>query len=105
MNIVTFEIKLKVGFFKTQDYYLTIAGEQIILTPRDSSETERLVIAREELKLVSIISRNLTCADLEIRTPTNTYLGRISPSDDLKELSSHLVQEFGDKFNFQHGNL
>lgn len=102
---MTFEIKLKVGFFKTQAYYLTIAGEQIILTPQDSSETERLVIERKELKSVSIISRNVTSADLEITTHRHTYLGSISPSDDLKELTRNLAQEFGDKFIFHHGNF
>jgi len=102
---VTFEIKLKAGFFKTQTYYLTVEAEQIILTPLDDPETERQVIDKKELKSISIYSRNMTSGELEIITHSNTYLGSISSSADLEELTRCLALEFGDKFNFQHGNV
>lgn len=102
---MTFEIRLKAGFFKTQAYYLTIEAGQIILTPVDNASIEREVIEREELKSVSIISRTMNSGELEIATQKQIYLGSISPSADLEELTRNLAQEFGDKFIFQHGNI
>ena len=98
------EIKLKAGFFKTQDYCLTLEAERIILNPRDDMERERLVIEEKELKSFSIITRNYDSGELEIITDNNIYTGSFSSCADWEELFRGLDQEFGDKFIFRHGN-
>ncbi len=98
------EIKLKAGFFKTQDYYLTLEAERIILNPRDDMERERLVIEEKELKSFSIITRNYDSGELEIITDNNIYTGSFSSCTDWEELFRGFAQEFGDKFIFRHGN-
>lgn len=102
---MTFEIKMKVGFFKTQAYCLTTESGQIVLTPLGNSEMERQVIEWEELKSVSIISQNMTSVELEIAAHSHTYFGSISSSADLEEIIRNLAREFGNKFIFQHGNI
>lgn len=102
---MTFEIKIKAGFFKTQNYYLTVEAGQIILTPREDSENRRLVIEDHNLKSVSIISRNTYSGELEITTHSNTYIGSINLQTGMEEITKKLAQEFGSKFIFQHGNI
>lgn len=98
------EIKLKAGFFKTQDYYLTLEAERIILNPRDDAARERLVIEEKELKSFSIITGNYNSGEVEIITDHNIYTGSFSSCADWEELFRGLAQEFGDKFVFRHGN-
>lgn len=98
------EIKLKAGFFKTQDYYLTLEAERIILNPRDDAARERLVIEEKELKSFSIITGNYNSGEVEIITDHNIYTGSFSSCADWEELFRGLAQEFGDKFIFRHGN-
>jgi hypothetical protein len=102
---LTFEIKMKAGFFKTQAYCLTAESGQIVLTPLDNLEMEPQVIEWEELKSVSIISRNMTSAELEIAAHGRTYVGSISSTADLEEIIRNFAREFGHKFIFQHGDI
>ena len=102
---MTFEIKIKAGFFKTQPYYLTIETRQIILTPQSEAENGRVVIDDKDLKAVSIISKNMNSSEIEIITYSNTYIGSINSENDLKEITRHLAQEFGGKFILQCGNV
>ena len=41
---MTFDIKLKTGFFKTRSYYLTIGQGRLVLTPQDDPDDSPLVI-------------------------------------------------------------
>ncbi len=102
--MVTFEIRLKAGFFKTQTYYLTVGSGQIIMTPQENDGKDRVVIKEDELQSISMTSRNWVSAELEIATPTNIYVGSLAAQTDLKKLASNLDQEFGSKFVFQRGN-
>ena len=98
------EIKLKAGFFKTQEYNLILETDRIILNPRDEMERERLVIEEKELKSLSIITRNYDSGELEIITDHNIYTGSFSSCADWEELFRGLDQVLGDKFIFSHGN-
>lgn len=98
---MTFEIRLKAGFFKTQAYYLTVGSGQIIMTPQENDGKERVVINKDELQSVSLMSRNWTSAEMEIVTPTNIYVGSLAEPTDLKKLASNLEQEFGAKYVLQ----
>jgi len=102
---MTFEIRLKVGFFKTQVYYLTVGYGQIIMTPQDNDGNDRVVINKDELQSVSLMSRNWGSAELEIVTLNNIYIGSLAAQTDLKKLAGNLDREFGAKFVFQRGNI
>lgn len=102
---MTFEIKIKAGFFKKQPYYLTIETGQIILTPQSEAENGRVVIDDKDLKAVSIISKNMNSSEMEIITYSNTYIGSINLQTGMEEITKKLAQEFGSKFIFQHGNI
>ncbi|MDD2555552.1 MAG: hypothetical protein PHN17_04280 [Syntrophaceticus sp.] len=99
--MVTFEIRLKAGFFKTQVCYLKVGSGQIILIPQEHDGNDRVVINGDELQSVNIMSRNLTYAELEIVTTTNIYVGSLAAETDLKKLAVNLGQEFGAKFVLQ----
>lgn len=102
---MTFEIKMKEGFFKTQTYYLTIETGKIILTPQDDSDSRHLVIEEQELRSISITSTNMTLGELEITTRDNTYIGSLTSHNELGEIAKHFAQEFGEKFVFLRGNI
>ena len=102
---LTFEIKMKEGFFKTQPYYLTIETGKIILTPQDDSDSRRLVIEEQELRAINITSTNMTIGEMEITTRDNTYIGSLTSHNDLSEIANHLARQFGEKFVFLRGNI
>jgi hypothetical protein len=96
-----FKIKLKMGFFKTQSYDLTIGQGQIILIPLEDHANGRLEIYEEDLKSICITRRNVSVCELEIITETNIYIARLIDRTDLEEVSNVLINEFGCKLIFQ----
>lgn len=93
---MTYDIKLKTGFFKTQPYLLILDQGQIILTPHAADDNSRLVIDAGSIRSIS-----LTADEFEIITDV-LYTGRLSNQTDVNQLSYLLAKEFGDKFIFQH---
>lgn len=93
---MTFSIKLKTGFFRTQSYFLTIDQGQIILTPQEGKEKDPLIIDVHTIQSIS-----LTAGELEIITDV-IYGGVFSPQTDLKQLSNLLGTEFGEKFTIHY---
>ncbi len=102
---MTFKIKFKAGFFKTELYYLSIEAGKIIMLPQGYEAEDFLVIDGEELLSVSIMSRNLISGEMEIVTRSNTYIGIFDSPADLEEMAKIFAQEFGAKFTFQLGNI
>lgn len=100
MVILTFEIRLKAGFFKTQVYYLTVGSGQIVLTPLERDGNDRVVINGDELQSVSMMNRG-NHAELEIVASTNIYVGSLAAQTDIKKLAGNLDREFGAKFVLQ----
>jgi len=100
---VIFEVRLKAGFFKTQLYFMSIAGGQIVLTPQEHFANGRLIIAEDDLESVGITSWDMVDGELEIATSHRVYLGRFVSSTDLEAVARSLCREFGSKFRFQHG--
>ena len=97
---MTFEIKLKVGFFKTQPYDLVIRLGQIILTPQEDQEYGSLVIEDKELQSVSITRRKLHSMELEIVAHSIVLIGSFASQTDMEEAAKILSREFKDKFIF-----
>lgn len=94
---LTFKIKLKTGFFKTQPYDLTLGKGQIILTPLEDNRNRRLVINAEDLQAIWIIIRNVSAGELEIITESNSYIARFTDQSCLEEVSIVFAKEFGSK--------
>ena len=94
---MTYEIRLKRGFFKTQPYYLTIASGQIILTPKELLGDKRLVIRDSDLTSICV-TRTKTSGEIEIVTPQDTYVGHFVPPIDFVELGQVFTAAFGRKF-------
>lgn len=93
---MTFDIKLRSGFFKTEPYSFTIDQGQIVLIPQAANDNSRLVIDGR-----SIQSIYLTAGEFEILTDV-LYTGSFSNQTDLNQLSYLFAKEFGEKFIFQH---
>lgn len=100
---MTFEIKVKIGFFKTQPYQLTFGPGQIILTPLEDIDNGLLVMEGRDLKSVSIMRRNLTSGEIEIVTHSNTFIGSFNSQRDLEDVAKILSKEFSAIFTFQNG--
>lgn len=94
---MTYEIKLKVGFFKTQPYCLTITGGQIILTPQEDGVDDRPVIDNSELTSICII-KTMKSGEFEIITPGGIYVGTFAPQTDLEKVRHVFARAFGPKF-------
>ncbi|AFQ43778.1 hypothetical protein [Desulfosporosinus meridiei] len=97
---LTFKIKLKTGFFKTQPYDLTLGKGEIILTPLEDNDGSCLVIKGEDLQAIWINIRNVS-AELEIMTVTNSYIASFTDHTCLEEVSIVLAKEFGGKVTLQ----
>lgn len=93
---MTFDVKLKTGFFKTQSYYLTISQGQLVLTPQDGLDDSRLVIDAHNLQSIY-----LTAGEFEIIADV-IYTGSFAPHTNLNQLSYLLATEFGEKFIVQY---
>ena len=98
---MTFEIKVKVGFFKTQPYQLTFGPGQIILTPLEDIDNGLLVIKGQDLKSVSIM-RRMPSGEIEIATHSNTFIGTFNSQSDLEDVAKILSKGFSAKFTFHN---
>lgn len=91
---MTFEIKLKAGFFKTQQYFLTIGRKHINLTPQNAAN-DSFLIDDNELIAIGIFKKNRQTAEIEIITSSSVYTGAFSLRKNLEEVCLALVKEFG----------
>jgi hypothetical protein len=94
-------VKLKVGFFKTHYYYLTVESRQIILTPQDGSENPQLVINENELQSIRIYKKDFPDNEFEIVTNKDIYMGRFILATDVDEVYQLMAKEFGEKTALQ----
>ena len=94
---MTFKIKLKRGFFKTELYDLSISSDLLILTPTDYPSPS-LEITKEELKSIAFIARENSEGEIEIITNDVIYNGNLLNGEDNAFLGQVLYKEFGNKF-------
>jgi len=95
VTFVTYEIRFKTGFFKTQCYILNIFERKMILTPREKDKLEQIVIIDKDLIAVEIINKDSSGAEIEIKTKNESYFGIITTGID--QLLLTLIREFGNK--------
>lgn len=93
---MTFDVRLKTGFFRTQSYFLTIGQGQIILTPQDDNDDCRLVIDADNIRSIY-----LTSGEFEIITDV-IYTGIFPAHTNINQLSYLLATEFGEKLIVQY---
>lgn len=93
---LTFAIKLKTGFFKTQPFFLTISQGRIILESLEDPIQGRIIIGEEDLESVCLIRRrNPATVELEIMTVFGSYVAGLSESVSCEELTRAFNEEFG----------
>ncbi|MDD3655035.1 MAG: hypothetical protein PHO01_12825 [Desulfotomaculaceae bacterium] len=98
---MTFEIKLRVGFFKTRCYRLIIAHRKILLTPHDDNN-EQIIIDDKELISIDISKKGCKTGELEIISQNRVYIGNFVHQRNLKEVCRFFAGEFGNKFISQY---
>lgn len=97
---MTFEVKLKAGFFKTLCYYLTVRHGQISLTPHDSDD-EKFIINNNELISMYIFEKSSQTGGIEIITQSRVYTLNFAIQSNLDDVRRAFAKEFGSKFIFQ----
>lgn len=98
---MTFEIKLKSGFFRTESWYLTLRPGQLTMTPQDGDPNRRRVMAQEEVQSICIIRHNSRAGDVEIVSRDVTYVGSFTTPGDMEEAARILAQIFPSRFSMQ----
>lgn len=101
MVALTFDVKLKEGFFKTGRYKLTIGQKQILLSPQEDLENDRIIISDKILKSVFISHRNLVSGEFEIITQDNIYVGTFTPQTNMEKVYQSFIKEFSNKIVLQ----
>lgn len=99
---MTFEIKLKTGFFKTQCYYLTVGHRQILLTPREA-DNEKFIIDDNELISICIFKKSCQTGEFEIITQSRVYIVNFAIQTNLEEVCQSFVKEFDNKLISRSG--
>lgn len=101
---MTYNVRFRAGFFKTQPYVLDISAGQILLYPRDDKSMESFVIKSHELERISISKGNTNSREIEIKTRTDTYIGILDSRTDFEQFLCDLSREFGRKFIINGGD-
>lgn len=98
---MTFVIKIKSGFFKTESWFLTLSPGQLIIAPQDGDSNRRRVIGQDEVQSICIIRHNSRLGDLEIVSRDRTYVGSFTVPGDMEEAARILAGEFRSRFSMQ----
>gem|GEM_PF-1243362 len=91
------ELKLKTGFFKTELYNLSIYDDKIVLTPKENTVLQEIVITNENLNSISLVNKSTDFFEIEIYTQQGMFIGNISASFNSKKLLRILVEKFDRK--------
>lgn len=94
---MTWSIKLKMGIFKTEDCWLSVQNEEIRLTPK-AQGIDELILANDEIRVISLIEQNSGRYELELNTDRGMYLAMLAKDTDISELFGVFSQTFGVKF-------
>ncbi len=101
---MTFAIKLKSGFFRTESWFLTLSPGQLIMTPQDGDVNRRRVIGQEDVQSICIIRHSSRVGDLEIVSREGNYVCSFTAPGDMEEAARILAGDFRSRFSMQfHG--
>lgn len=98
MVIEIMDIKLNSGFFKTENYVLSIEEDRLILL---SDEYENINILKEHINTLNLIIKNLNLIEFEINTKEKNYTGIINELINVEEVIRQFKDELGDKFKLE----
>lgn len=93
---MSWQIKLKTGFFETKPYRLTVSPHAIRLSPQDNAQNA-ITIAGEQLLCVSLTRQAKDKAELEIRTGRSVYICSLLSADDISGAEAALKAAFDRK--------
>jgi hypothetical protein len=102
---MAYDVKLKSGFFKTQQYTLAISNKQITLTPQEDSELHNIVITDQDLSTISITGRDTKLTEFEINAQSGIYMGTFAADTNIEEVLWTLKKEFGSKTIIEGGSM
>jgi hypothetical protein len=102
---MVYDVKLKSGFFKTQQYTLAISNKQITLTPQEDSELHNIVITDQDLSTISITGRDTKLTEFEINAQSVIYMGTFAADTNIEEVLWTLKKEFGSKTIIEGGSM
>lgn len=88
-------VKLKTGIFKTQEYLLWIEERKIILQDLTNIK-DLLSFSYDQIKSVTFIKKN-EGYELEINTNNGIYLVALTKEIDINELIGTFTSNFGKK--------
>ncbi len=96
-----YEIKLKTGFFKTEQYMLEITPKKIVLCPKEDVRNSNIVIKTCEISNISINSRDSNLIEIEIVANNGVYICIVDAKYNIDELIYDLTKELGRKLIIQ----
>lgn len=97
MAFFIYEIKLKIGFFKTELCDLYIYDDKIVLAPKENTELHEIVITNESINSISLIKKNTKFFEIEIGSQQGMFVGTIFLTSESEKLFGILIKKFGRK--------
>lgn len=101
MVFLTYELKLRTGFFKTEQYNLGVNENKIVLAPKKNQMLQEIIIMPENLKSISLSNKNNNLFELEIQTQQGIFVGDLLTAVNIKRLLIMLNKNFAGKFIFK----
>lgn len=94
------KIKLKTGFYKTTDVYITVENKSIILSPVNSLNKSDIVINDKDLIEIIIINKKGKNIQIEFYTNKKLYTASFvlnSNTDEIGDIIYKLILDFNKK--------
>ncbi|WP_409227932.1 hypothetical protein [Gudongella sp. SC589] len=98
---MSYQVKLKSGFFKTLRYRMSIEEDQLILRPELPEGFDLIAIKNEDVLELGFIRFPGGRIEFEIITTGAYYFGCISPETDLDVLIQALKKSFGRRLSVE----
>ncbi len=94
------KIKLKTGFYKTTDVYITVENKSIILSPVNSLSISDIIISDEDIIEITIINKKNKSIQFELYTNKKLYTASFilnASTNEVKNVIRKLILDFNKK--------
>ena len=86
---LSFEFRLKTGFFETKLFALLIRKAKLVLSPTESAE-QTITVAEKDIRGITL--KNKKSLEIEIQTEDMIYQGVFSNKADFKKILEQLKE-------------
>lgn len=99
-----FEFRMKIGFFETKTYDLSIRKGKLILSPRESDDG--LITMQEENILSITLKKSQRSLEVEIQTDEKIYYGLLDNNKDYEKFINEMKENINKKIlcEYEGGN-